>query len=103
MEAKIRHSPIRRVAPICNTYGNPHLVRVYCTCCTKSSRANITSAHADTVAPGDYAFQFCEPAMSTCAFPSSHREERDGPIIPFPIRKTYGCGVAHVLISISFL
>ena len=30
-----------------------------------------------TVAPGDSAFQFWQPAMSTCAFPSAHRKKRD--------------------------
>ena len=48
MEAIIRHSPIPRNDPIHSTYGkSPYLVRVFCTCCAKSSKAKSTAPHAD--------------------------------------------------------
>ena len=80
MEAIIRHSPIPHNGPIYSTYGNsPYLVRVYCTCYAKGSKAKSGAAHADAprLAPGDSAFQFWQPAMSTCAFPFAHRKKRD--------------------------
>ena len=57
-----------------------------------------------TVAPGDSAFQFWQPAMSTCALPSAHRKKKKGlPIVPCRILKTYGCGLAQLIIKINFL
>ena len=77
MEAIIRHAPITRNGPIYSTYGNsPFPVAVYRTCCAKD-RARLRMQTQHTVAPGDSAFQFWQPAMSTCAFPYAHKKKRD--------------------------
>ena len=55
------------------------------------------------MAPGDFAFQFWQPAMSTCAFPSAHRKKQGLPIVPFRIFKTYGYGLAQLIIKMDFL
>ena len=48
MKAIIRHSPIPCNGPIYSTYGNsPYPVGIYCTCCTKGSKAKGTAVHAD--------------------------------------------------------
>ena len=39
-------------------------------------RARLRMQAQHTVAPTDFAFQFWKPAMSTCAFPSAHRENK---------------------------
>ena len=56
-----------------------------------------------TVAPGDSAFPLWQPAMDTCAFPSAHRKKKGLPIDPSCIFKTYGCGLAQLVITINFL
>ena len=40
-------------------------------------RARFHMQTQHTVAPGDSAFQYWQPAMSTCALPSAHRKKRD--------------------------
>ena len=63
MEAINRHSPIPRDDPIHSTYGNsPYLVRVYCTCCAKSSQAKCTAPHADPAHHGSGIF--CLPVLA---------------------------------------
>ena len=38
-------------------------------------RARLHMQTQHTVAPGEFAFQFWQPAMSTCALPSAHKEK----------------------------
>ena len=87
MEPITRHSPIPRNGAIYRTYGNsPYPVHVYCTCCAKNSKAKSTVPARQrarfgmqtqhTLAPGHYAFQFWQPTMSTCAFPSAHGNKK---------------------------
>ena len=55
-----------------------------------------------TMAQGDPAFQFWQPAMSTCAFPSTHLEKK-GTAYHSPPHFFYGCGLAQLIIKIYFL
>ena len=85
MEAIIGHSPITCNGPIYSTYGNsPFPVAVYRTCLPKVARqrTRLRMQTQHTVAPGDSAFEFWQPAMSTCAFPSAHKKK--GGCLSFP-------------------
>ena len=105
MEVIIRHSPITCNGSICSTYGNrpyPSASIALAVPKVARQRARLRMQTKHTVAPRDSAFQLWQPAMSTCAFPSAH-EKKGLPIIPLPIFKTYGCGLAQLLIKIYFL
>ena len=55
-----------------------------------------------TMAAGDSAFQFWQPAMSTCAFPPAQKN-KEVPIIPSRMIEYYGWGLAQLIIKIYFL
>ena len=105
MEAIIRHSPITRNGPIYSTYGNnPFPFAVYRTCCAKGSKAKSTVTHADPTHGGTRGF--CLPVLAArhehLCFPSCIQKKKGLPIVPFLIFKTYGCGLAQLVVKIDF-
>ena len=51
---------------------------------------------------------FCPPVVAAChehlCFPiCTHRKKKGLPVVPFSIFKTYGCGLAQLVITINFL
>ena len=106
MEAIIRYSPIPRNGPIYRTYRNtPYPVRVYCTCCAKGSKAKSTAPHAHPAHCGSGGF--CRRVLAArhehVRFPICTHKKKGQPIIPSGILKTYGCGLAQLIIKIYFL
>ena len=106
MEAIIRHLPIPCNGPIYSIYGkSPYPIRVYCTCCAKGSKAKSTAAHADRAHRGSGGF--CLPVLAArhehLRFPICTQKKKGLRIIPFRIFKTYGCGLAQLIIKIYFL
>ena len=106
MEAIIRHSPITRNVPIYSTYGNSRFpVAVYRTCCAKSSKAQSTVTHADPTHGGTR--RFCLPVLAArhehLCFTICTQKKKGLPIVPSHILKTYGCGLAQLVIKINFL
>ena len=105
MEAISRHSPIPHSGPIYSTYGNgPYRVRVYRTCCTKGSKAKSTASQADQAHRGTVGF--CLPVLAARhdhqRFPICTQTKRGLPIIPSRTFKTYGCGLAQLIIKTFF-
>ena len=85
MEAIIRRSPITCNGPMYSTYGNsPFPVAVYCTCCAKGSKPNITVAHANPTYDGTRGF--CLPGLAArhehLCFPICRQKKRDYLSIP---------------------
>ena len=106
MEAIIRHSSITCNGPTYSAYGNsPYPVSVYCACCAKGSKAKGTAAHADPAHRGSGGF--CRPVLAArhehLRFPICTQKNKGLPVIPFRIFKTYGCGLAQLIIKIYFL
>ena len=106
MEGIIRHSPITCNGPIYSTYGNsPFPAAVYSTCCAKGSKAKSTVMHADPTHGGTRGF--CLPVLAAhhehLCFPIYTQEKKGLPIVPLRIFKTYGCGLAQLVIKIHFL
>ena len=77
----MRHSPIPRNSPIyiepmaTATIESASIALVVPKATRQRARFRMQTQH--TVVPGDSTFQFRQPAMSTCAFPSAHRQTRD--------------------------
>ena len=106
MEAIIRHSPITRNGPIYSVYGNGWFpVAVYRTCCAKGSKAQSTVTHADPTHSGTRGF--CLPVLAArhehLCFTICTEKKKGPPIVPCRILKTYGCGLAQLIIKINFL
>ena len=106
MKAIIRHSPIPCNGPMYSTYGSsPYPVRVYCTCCAKGSKGKTTAAHANPAHRGSGGF--CLTVLAArhehLRFPICTQKKIRLPIIPFRIFKTYGRGLAQIIIKIYFL
>ena len=106
MEAIIRHSRITRNGPMYSTCGNiPFPVAVYRTCCAKGSKAKSTVTHADPTHRGTRGF--CLPVLAArhehLCFPICTQKKKGLPIVPCRILKTYGCGLAQLVIKINFL
>ena len=106
MVAIIGQSPITCKGPTYSTYGNsPFPAAVYCTCCAKGSKANNTVAHADPTHGGTKGL--CLPVVAArhehLCFPIYKQKKTGLPIVPFRIFKTYGSGLAQLVIKINFL
>ena len=80
------------------------LVAVYRTCCAKGSKAHSTVTHADPTHGGTRGF--CLPVVAArhehLCFPICTQQKKGLPIVPSRILKTYGCGLAQVVIKINF-
>ena len=106
MEPIIRHSPITHDGTIYSTYGNSHFpVAVHCTCCAKGSKAQSMVTHEDPTHGGTRGF--CLPVLAArhehLCFPICTQKKKGLPIVPSRILKTYGCGLAQLVIKIDFL
>ena len=106
MEAIITHSPITRNGPIYSTYGNGWFpVAVYRTCFAKGSKAQSTVTHADPTHRGTRGF--CLPVLAArhehLCLTICTQKKKGLPIGPCRILKTYGCGLAQLIIKINFL
>ena len=105
MEAIIRLSSIPCNGPIYSAYGNnPYPVRVYCTYCAKGSKPKRRAAHADPAHHGSGGFRL--PVLAArhehLRFPIC-TPKKGLSVVPFRIFKTYGCGLAQLIIKIYFL
>ena len=108
MEAKIRHSPITRNGPIYSIYGNSRFpVAVYRTCCATGSKPQSTVTHADPTHSVNGTRGFCLPVLAArhehLCFTIFTQKKKGLPIVPSRILKTYGCGLAQLIIKINFL
>ena len=102
MEAIIEHSPITRNGPIYSIYGNGRFpVAVYRTCCAEGSRAQSTVTHADSTTSGSR--RFCLPVLAArnehLCFTICTQKKKGLPVVPSRIVKTYGCGLAQLIIK----
>ena len=106
MEAIIRHSPITRNGPIYSIYGNGRFpVAVYRNCYAKGSKAQSTVTHADPTHSGTRGFCLLVLAArhEHLCFTIYTQKKKGLPIIPSRILKTYGCGLAQLIIKMNFL
>ena len=102
MKAIIRHSPITCNRPIYRSYGrSPFAVAIYCTSFGKGSKAKSTVTHAEPTQ--DDTRGFCLPVLAArhehLCFPICTHKNKGLPIVLFCIFKTYGCGLAQLIIK----